>query len=823
MTLLTQREIEERMYFGGIRRAESSLAKAEEQGRAHQNPYTKELLREYVLPLAATIQSDVESKKAGRRQAHVALLTGLDSEGIAFLVVRHAIGALLSSKAPDHRSLAYALGLTVHREMVLAQIYDAAPELYQTLAQDFGRRLSKDERHRLTVFTMQAKQHGIDVTQWNLGSREQVGFYLLGLLESAGMVSIGNELRTGYKREAREVGLHPDVIEYIDKIKAYVSITMPVYGPCVEPPLDWGFDQAGGFHTKEMRRANPTLIHGRATARNLGRTTDMPIVYAAVNALQRTAWAVNTRMLDTVYAIAKEFSTKEIVSLNDTPAPARPDWLKEDWTKQPKDQWPTDKLAEFKLWKRETAEWHTQRKLLGSRYARFYAATRAAEMFREYPAIYFVHFADSRGRLYPLTYGLNPQGSDLSKSLIHFAEAKPVVTSEAIRWFHVQGANKWGFDKATLNDRMQWVMDRSDLICSFAADPLNNQGWLEAGDPLQFLAWCFEYAEYVADPANFQSRIPISMDGSCNGLQNLSAMFRDEIGGRATNLTNNAVMEDIYANVAKAATVRLAAMPMAGFATKVGIELDAAEAMKTKWLEHGISRKAVKRAVMTTPYGVTERTATEYIIDDYLRENLGPTFDPKEYHRAAVLLMSAVWPAIGDVVVKGREAMDWLKKSARTIMKDKVNVQETIQWQTPSGFPACQDYFAAEVHRINTLLHGPVKIRVLSETDTPDVTRHASGLAPNFVHSLDAAHLHLTTADAAKHGIKALAMIHDDYGTHAADAELLFNAIRKQFVAMYLAFDPAQAFADKYPMIDAPPEKGSLDIMEVLESDFFFS
>ena len=66
-------------------------------------------------------------------------------------------------------------------------------------------------------------------------------------------------------------------------------------------------------------------------------------------------------------------------------------------------------------------------------------------------------------------------------------------------------------------------------------------------------------------------------------------------------------------------------------------------------------------------------------------------------------------------------------------------------------------------------------------------------------------------------------MIHDDYGTHAADAELLFNAIRKQFVAMYLAFDPAQAFADKYPMIDAPPEKGSLDIMEVLESDFFFS
>lgn len=29
------------------------------------------------------------------------------------------------------------------------------------------------------------------------------------------------------------------------------------------------------------------------------------------------------------------------------------------------------------------------------------------------------------------------------------------------------------------------------------------------------------------------------MDGSCNGLQNLSALFRDEIGGQATNLTAN--------------------------------------------------------------------------------------------------------------------------------------------------------------------------------------------------------------------------------------------------------------------------------------------
>lgn len=813
MTKLTQQEVEERMYKGGITRATASMARSEEAGRAHQAPYARELFREYVLPLADVIRTHTSAKTAGRAKAHIALLAGLDPEAVAFLAIRCAISALLTSRPPNHRQLAYALGLTVHRELVLIQIAEKAPDLYQTLAQDFARRLSRDERHRMRVYMMQATSHDLDITQWDTGSREQVGFYLMGLLEQAGLIEIGEESRIGMKRDTRTIHLHPEVIEYVDRIKSYIAITMPVYGPCVEPPLDWGLGVVGGFHTNEMRRANPALVHGRGTARARGRNADMPIVYDAVNALQRTAWAVNGRMLNTVYAIAKAFSTKEIVSLADSPPPAKPEWLKEDWTKAPKEEWPAPKLMEFKLWKREMAEWHTQRKLLGIRYARFYAATRAAEMYRDSEAIYFVHFADSRGRLYPLTFGLNPQGSDLSKALIYFAEGKPLTTPEAVMWFHVQGANKWGFDKATLADRASWVRERSDMLLAYAADPVNNQGWLEAGDPLQFLAWCFEYEDYCANPETFKSHLPISMDGSCNGLQNLSAMFRDEVGGAATNLTNNKVMQDIYANVAAAATKRLIAMDLEG---------DAA-AMRDKWVAHGISRKAVKRTVMTTPYGVTERTSVKYIIDDYLRENLGPTFDPKEYHTAATLLMTAVWPAIGDVVVKGREAMTWLRKAARAIIKNQKTEDLTIAWDTPSGFPACQDYFCTEIHRINTLLHGPVKIRVLSENDNPDLQRHMNGLAPNFVHSMDAAHLHLTTADAAKQGITALAMIHDDYGTHAADAQLLFDSIRKQFVAMYLACDPPAMLAERYPCIGAVPTHGTLDIMEVLESDFFFS
>lgn len=812
--LLTQLEIEERMYYGGIKRAETMMDKAEEFKRAHDNPYAKKVFSRYVLPISDAIKGDLAASSAGRMHAHAQLLHGLDIEAVAFLSVRYVLSTQLSSAPEHHRHLAYSIGRTIQQELLLQQVEEYSPELYHTLVRDMGRRQSKDARYRTTVMRMQAQKAGIIFTEWPLGAREQVGMYVLGILEDAEFIVIGNEVRDGYKRMAREVFIEPGLMQELAEVKEYVAVTMPVYGPCVEPPLDWTSGMGGGFHSKELQRANPYLVRGNPTVRDICRKADMPVVLGAVNALQRTAWAVNQEVLDTVYKVAAAFSTKEIVSLVDSPKPVAPVWLvagmkSEDMTE--------NQQAMFKMWKRQVADWHTERKLMQTRYGRFYSATRQAEEYKRYPALFFVHFADSRGRLYPMTYGLNPQGSDLGKALLKFSEGKPLLTNEAIRWFHVQGANKWGFDKATLADRHAWVVARQDEFLSYAADPIVHRGWTDAGDPLQFLAWCFEYRDWCNDKDNtFVSHLPISMDGSCNGLQNLSALFRDEIGGRATNLTDNAVMEDIYRRVAEAATVRLKSMVL---------DDELLESIRKRWLEHGVNRSVVKRSVMTTPYGVTLMSATDYVIDDYLADaDVKHPFDKTEYRKAATVLMKAVWPAIGDVVVKGREAMDWLKKGARLIIKTMAESSEPIiRWDTPSGFPASQAYFESTDHRIRTRLHGEVKIKVMSEIDEASVTKHASGLAPNFVHSMDAAHLHLSTNAAALRHINSLAMIHDDYGTHAADSQALFEIIRKEFVAMYDMNDPIADFAERYPVLPKPPCRGKLDIHEVLKSEYFFS
>lgn len=816
--LLTQAEVESRMYYGGINRAEAMMSRAEEKGRAVNNPYAKELLDEYVLPLAKALNTELSQTRVGVRAAHAALLGALDPEACAALTIRTTINEILKNQNTGLRHVAARVGRAIHCELVLDQIADFAPDLYYTLDQDFNRRLSKDERHRMTVFKMQAHKAGINLIEWPLGARDQVGIYLLGMVEAMGMIEIERPRVQRNKVADRNVTLSPDIIERIQQVKGFVSITMPVYGPCVEPPRDWVSMTEGGFHTPQLRRAHSTLVHHRESRRLPHVSESHPqTVFDAVNVLQRTAWQVNEEVLDAVLEVGKHFSVGDVMSGNGNPKPASPEWLDDKATKEARATWGQLRKDEFTAWKRSMAEWYTSRKLAGAAFSRFYAATRGAEMFRGYPAIYFVYFADSRGRLYPMTYGLNPQGGDLQRGLLRFAKGLPLTDEKAVMWFCIQGANKYGFDKATFEERQQWVMDREDLILSFAENPVDNRGWKDASDPIQFLAWCFEFKRWREQPHSFVSHLPISMDGSCNGLQNLSALLRDHIGGEATNLTNNSVMQDIYRRVADAAISRL---QITSYAEAISASL------QSRWLSHGINRSVVKRSVMTTPYGVTKRSAADYVVSDYLRDpTVDHPFEKKEHMKAASLLMESVWPAIGDVVVKGRECMDWLRKSARLIMHSTPSEDEhkVISWTSPSGFPAFQSYYALEEHRINTRLHGPMKIVVVTETDEADLHRHSTGLAPNFVHSMDAAHLHLTTAACAAVSIDAVAMIHDDYGTHAANAQALYDIIRQQFVGMYEAHDPIADFHEKYSVTPAPPEKGTLDIREVLESRYFFS
>jgi DNA-directed RNA polymerase len=449
------------------------------------------------------------------------------------------------------------------------------------------------------------------------------------------------------------------------------------------------------------------------------------------------------------------------------------------------------------------------------------------DRFKDEDRFYFPHNLDFRGRAYPVPILLQPQGTDVVKGLIRFADGKP-LGEDGEYWLAIHGANCFGVDKVSFTARRDWVEQHWRMIQAVALDPLGFRWWANADNPWCFLAFCFEWANRFTE--GFVSHLAVALDGSCNGLQHFSAMLRDPIGGRAVNLIDSEEPQDIYQRVADVATEKLRLIAC----TTAEDDPFQKEGQPTPhdrqrwaygWTQFGLNRKITKRPVMVLPYGGTPRSCLKYVqeaVDTRIKEGQEQNFG-EELKKATGYLSMTVWDSIGDVVVAARQAMDWLQGVARTLSKEN----RSLSWRTPSGFVAHQEIRNMKQRQVKTKLHGTViRPAIYEETDDLNASKQATSVSPNFVHSLDAAALFLTVHRLSKDGIKHFAMIHDSYGTHACDATALANALRSEFVGMYEG-DVLNGFLDMLDLTDIEleprPSMGTLDIKEVLNSRYFFA
>lgn len=799
---MEQAALEQDMLDGGRRKVLASFKRNEEAGAAHNNPYAAAVYRRFVQPLADSIEAYANEVKRGVASVSKAYLRPHDPMAVAFITVRTLMDSTLMAMehAPTHA--AHQIGQSIYGETLLAKFESVEPALYYTLVNDFERRLTKSERHRITVFKLQAEKNGIDLPVWSHADKVALGTTLVYLARDVGLIDI-TEVRKG-KKTTRQYQLTAEVGGMLDHIKGFVAGISPLVMPCVVPPVPWTDANTGGYHTEGMRRVAPCCIRGRSAVDDL---TDVPeIPLRALNVLQSRPWRINTAVLDAVKAVGQRFDVGEVLAQAELPKPASPAWLLDDTKKE--NMTPTQ-LAEFSQWKMDMREWYTESKSRGVQWGRYYEALRIAEQFKGGP-LWFVYQYDYRGRAYANTRGVSPQGSDLQKALLMADEGIPIDSERSKFWFYTAGANRFGFDKATLQERYEWTVEREQMLIAIGTEPLQHRQWTEADNPFQFLAWCFEFAQFVKAPSTFVSRLALGQDGSCNGLQHFSAMLRDSVGGRATNLVPSSTQQDIYRLVAEETTSLLASN------TSLTCVFTA------KWRNHVLSRDLVKRSVMTLPYGSTRFSCADFIFSEYVSKHKAPEFDQTDYKPASRALSVYVWDAIGNVVVKAREAMEWLQAASDELIEAGV---VEISWRSPSGFMTRQTYDKAEFIKVETRLAGGVRIRptIVIPGDAPCKRSHRNGIAPNFVHSHDAAHMHLLICAADDAGLGHLAFIHDDYGTTADGTETLHKLIRATFVEMYTRCQPLEEFAARTSVTAPLPELGDLDINVVNDSTYFFA
>lgn len=671
--------------------------------------------------------------------------------------------------------------------------------------------------HRRRTILMQKRKQGIQDEPWNDDTKCLLGLRLTEIIiETVGYIEkapIRVDNKTRYV-----VKMTDEAADFFQKTNERAAMLSPVYQPMVVPPVEWNDIYGGGFLSDTQGKLKLISTRNKKT---LQAKHDMPLVYRAVNALQNTPWRINRRVLEVMEeAWARDSDMGVLPSKNGKELPPKP-WTSDEEFKKMKKKQP----EVVKQWKIEASQvYEFNYKEAANRFSTEFKL-KIARKFVDEPEIFFVWYCDWRGRLYPLQNFLNPQADDIGKSLLQFAKGKPLGERGAY-WLAVHGANCFGeVDKEPFDIRVQWIKDHETQIRACIEDPFENRFWTEADEPWQFLAFCYEWAGYLEQGPDFVSHLPVNMDGSCNGLQHYSALLLDEEGGKYTNLVPSDRPQDIY-NKVSSLVIQMVEQDLKNRKEwRKGIRYCDMAAVWSDKIDRGIC----KRPVMTTPYGVTKRGIMVQIkceLND--RDSQQSYLEGTDNWQAAMYLSEKIDLAIGETVKAAKEGEAWLKAMVKLFLE----AGKPMVWTTPSGFTVRQEVYDHKTVVVNTVF-GKTRLQLHLNKDTADLssTKQVNGIAPNFIHSMDATHLVLTVNKCLDEGITDFSMIHDSFGTHAAEVDRLHGYLRYIFVQMYsepklksiLRQLKKQLPEELHEKIPPVPKMGKLELNNVLKSPYFFA
>lgn len=801
----------------------------------------KALLRKALRPMAEAIEEFVATKRRGRPHRGLVHIRDIDPYVLADLTLRRVLDCAIKEETITKTCKAIAAAVEWHvKDSSLrdasVSIWNKTQERLKKTQDPNFRRASIDgtvagirrwaaENQREELEAALEKVKGPD---WGIAERLEVGSLLIDLFaKSTGFIET-EEIYRGRNQSKAIVKLTEGTEEWLQKQHEYYSLLRPVHLPMVVPPRDWRSMEDGGYLSNDgtSRHSKAGVQFIKTKAKNMEvQPEDMTDAFDAVNLIQRTPWRVN---LSVYRVMAQVWETGS--RIGDVP----PRYFDEGKRIIPalssrlQDMTPEQRKAEpeYKAWAQRAREMHEFNADLKADCKNFGSLMAVATRFAQFPAFYHPHKLDWRQRAYPVSIFLSPQGDQFNKGLIEFAEGRRIGDADnAPAWLAIHGANCYGVDKVSFEERIEWVETFEASILESALFPFECAFWQQADKPWPFLAFCFEWLGYRIAGDDFVTHLPVALDGSNSGLQHLSAMLRDEAGARVTCVSPGEQPEDVYQMVADAVEAQL--------------RLDDHQ-LAAIW-RGKVSRKVVKQPTMTYTYSATESgmrnqiaSALRTLDKDAEGGSYLPFTDRLQTNAdAASYLAPIVRAAIRRQMKQAAEAMDFLQALARAYSKTGL----PIQWTTPLGVPVVQYYPRSTSMRKEVYINGQMhKLQVqVDAPDKLDKKRAASGVSPNFVHSMDSTHLLWTVLYCNDvHQLEDFAMIHDSFGTHATACDELASATREMFIALYdedrlsmLRDEVAELLGKTHPKLveELPPVPayGEFNIATVRDSDYFFA
>lgn len=836
-SITLEQQIELEKYYTTLAQEsfKKKLEQARNQGRITSQPLGSGLKKLFVEAFATNIGSWVDEQtkpKRGVSKKYVPLLRAmLEAFGrenlilnICATVLERAINETL---ATDHKANVSSCAMQIGKSLY----YNGYTEAY--LKQDgTGTQVNRiQEGLNKRAYQGQKERHIANVMQKNKFEWmkfEKAVIILLGvdllyiLVNSTDLITISKSNSTIHYLEPTQALL--DTYRYNAE---FISKFIVDRTPTIIRPKPWDDLSHGGYYGAMSNRLHFMRINHLVGKTKVVkgylkkiRDVDLSKIYGAVNKIQETSYCINKDMYKVIDTIIEQGGGLAGIA-----------------SMEPHEPEPVMKFKETKKdFNKRLGKWLEIEVARRSKALRVLRIFRYAREFKDYDKIYFPCNIDFRGRIYPIPL-FNHQGDDFMKSLIIYSDPVSLKDSQDIELLYWQGANLWGNDKVSHAEQVEWVKTHHSHIVDSAKNPLDYLWWTDADEPLQFLAWAMEYVkslEYYEEHKTYEGYscpLVIAYDGTCSGLQHYSAMLRDEVGGSAVNLVDHERPADIYQQVADKVLKIVERDAMSGTLDEVEKEEVGGgqrvhfgtRSMAQAWLAHGVTRKVVKRNVMTLAYGSGQYGFQEQILEDTTKGN--PYFD-RFAVPCAKYLAKLVWQEVQTTVVSATEGMKYLKALAKVLTKHGL----PVNWWTPLGLPVQQQYLKMVQKSFQTRFGDRCQWRGyyqdVADDEELDANGQKNGIAPNFIHSLDSTHLMMVVNEA---GLSNYTTIHDSFGTSLGEARHLQVIIREQLYKLYTEHSPIEEFKEYVQemtgedLSDIPePPKGTLNLENILTSTFIF-
>jgi DNA-directed RNA polymerase len=770
--------------------------------------YGKVLVANLIRPYAEAINEWVEQASSNVHSKTPIALQKIsqieDPKVTALIALKHIMNTITTTK--NLTATAIKLGGRIETEISLKNFKNLNPELYAVVKKDLDKRSFNYAYKRRKYREVAKKDEVVSWEEWSTTERLHTGMQLISLMvESVGLIEIGTDQHK--HKTFKVIRQTAFTKKWIQDRNSFNELLNPEYLPMVLAPKSVvdGQVQGHGYWTSEMPELDLVKQRGKKFTNEL-ENHDMPEVTSAVNLMQSTAYRINTFILGVMQnAWDKSLSIGGMPPIENLDIPQKPHDID------------TNKEALFE-YKKACVIVHTENNRMSSKRMLYAKIINLAEQFKEYVTMYFPIQLDFRGRAYCVPAFLNYQSINGAKALLNFSQGKAITKeNRGVFWLSVHGANMWGNDKVTFEDREKWTYDNADWIKACAEDPIGNRQWEDADNAFQFLAFCDEWNRYTKEGDGFISHIPVNVDGSCNGLQIYSLLLKDKVAGSLVNCVPNDVPQDIYGLVKNEVVKN---------AEKKSAE---GEELATKWLDYGVKRSTCKRPVMTLTYGSTRYACTDFVVEDLTkRKDKGEMHPFDDLFKPSTYLSKLIWQSIGENLKSAKEGMRYLQDIAKVVAKEGV----PIHWVTPVGFPVYQYYPEMKSRRVETHLMGQVIQSTIREAKPEtDKMKQRNSCPANYVHSLDSACMIRTVNIAREKGIENFCNVHDSFATHACDIDKLNESIREAFVSIF-SKDLLSDFKEKVSetlsdeaIAELPdrPKDGELDLDLLHKCKYFFA